>query len=71
MDEFLEWFRNCLSYLGQLMFDAICQAWDMFLNVLAWIIVLFIVILVSPIWLLPFIYWLLFVKNKKDRGGVE
>jgi len=68
VDDFITWFRNCLSYLGQLLFNALCQGVDIIIGILAWILVLFIVILISPIWVLPFIYWFVFVRNKEGSN---
>lgn len=67
IDEFLEWFRNGLRNLGCLLFDTLEQSLKMFGNVLTWLIRIALIILISPIWILPFIYWWLFVRNK--RGG--
>ena len=65
IENFLTWFRDRLQYLGQWFLDTVCQAWDMFLNILAGAIGLVIVILLSPIWLLPFIYWYFVVRKKE------
>lgn len=66
IDEFLSWFGDGLRYLGQLLSDTVCQAGNMILNIFAWVIVLVIAILLSPIWVLPFIYWYFVERKKKE-----
>ena len=53
--EFLDWFETFLCRLAEALLDAIKKAY-----------VLLVIVLTTPIWLVPFIYWRIFVKKKED-----
>lgn len=57
--EFLDWFEDFGYRLAEALCDAIMMACR-----------IFVIVLTLPVWLLPFVYWLIFVKKKdgEDDG---
>lgn len=71
IDQFLEWFCDCLRNLGCLFFDMLEQSLKILLDVLAWIIVIVLIILISPIWIPFLIFWWFFVRNKEVESDTD
>ena len=61
-DKFLDWFADWLRCLGEALYEAVKKA-----------LALFYAVLTSPVWLLPFMYWFIFVREKEedDARGKE
>lgn len=56
MEEFFDWFVDWVKRLAQALFDAA--------RVAVWIA---LIVLSSPMWLLPFAYWFIFVRKKEEE----
>ena len=69
ISDFIIWFFDCLDDLVESFIDMLRRACSLLLDIIAGFILIDLIILLSPIWLLPFIYWLFFVRNK--GGGSE
>lgn len=68
IDDFLLWSLDRLQDLGDRLKWAIGRAFELLEIVLGGILAILLIILLFPIWILPFIYWFAFVRNKKgDR----
>ena len=52
-DKFLDWFADWLRCLREALYEAAKKA-----------LALFCAVLTSPVWLLPFMYWFIFVREK-------
>jgi len=65
IDNFLGWFWERILDFGDWFKQTIGRAFDLLTSVLAWITIIFLIVLLFPLWILPFIYWFVFVRNKE------
>lgn len=66
MDDFLEWFIDFIFRIGDWLINTIRNIADLFINIIAMVLAWVIVVLLFPIWVIPFVYWYFFVR-KKDK----
>ncbi len=66
IDNFIDWFSERLRDFVEWFIDTVRRACGLLLDIVVWVITIFIVILLFPLWILPFIYWWFFVKMKKE-----
>lgn len=71
IDQFLEWFFDCLLDLGEWFLDTLCRACSLLLDIIAWFIVIILIILLSPIWIPFLFFWLLFVRDKEVESDTD
>ena len=68
IDDFLLWSWDRLQDFGDWFKWTIGRAFELLEIVLGGILLTLLIVLLFPIWILPFIYWFAFVRNKKgDR----
>lgn len=67
MNNFIDMFMEFIEYLMELIEYLCVCAWE-FMKYFTLIICLIISL---PLWILPFVVWLIFVKPKKSEGGDE
>ena len=64
MDDFADWFCDRIADIWNWFTDNIRDGAELLLDIVSMIFAGAIIVILFPIWIIPFIYWLIFVRNK-------